>query len=93
MTDASAYLIQNRMSASQRDALMQELFGRNPGIGLSFMRLTIGASDFSLRHYSYDDHPSGDNNCCNDNDCPGDNGDYIATTITAGHQRPRRKHD
>ena len=59
MTDASAYLLQNRMSATQRNALMQELFGRNPGIGLSFMRLTIGASDFSLHHYSLDDMPAG----------------------------------
>jgi glucosylceramidase len=34
---------------------MQDLFGRNPGIGLSFMRVPMGASDFSLRQYSYDD--------------------------------------
>ena len=59
MTDASAWLIENRMSASQRDRLMQELFGRNPGLGLSFMRLTIGASDFSLHDYSFDDMPAG----------------------------------
>jgi O-Glycosyl hydrolase len=39
--------------------LMQELFGRNPGIGLSFMRLTIGASDFSMHDYSFDDMPPG----------------------------------
>src|SRR6478672_13320149 len=30
MTDASAWLIETKMSATQRDALMQELFGRNP---------------------------------------------------------------
>lgn len=59
MTDASAYLIEERMSEAQRDALMRELFGRNPGLGLSFMRLTIGASDFSLHHYSFDDLPAG----------------------------------
>ena len=59
MTDASAYLIEKSMSASQRDALMQELFGRNPGLGLSFMRLAIGASDFSLHDYSFDDMPPG----------------------------------
>ena len=55
MTDASAYLIETKMSATQRDALMQDLFGRNSGIGLSFMRVPMGASDFSLRQYSYDD--------------------------------------
>lgn len=57
LTDASAWLIQNRMNPRQREALLQELFGRDPGIGLSFMRLTIGASDFSLSHYSLDDPP------------------------------------
>jgi glucosylceramidase len=58
MTDASAYLIQHKMSASQRDALMSDLFGTS-GIRLDFMRLTIGASDFSQTHYSYDDVPAG----------------------------------
>ncbi len=58
LTDASAYLIQNKLGA-QRDALVQELFGRNPGIGLSFIRVPMGASDFSPRHYSYDDRPPG----------------------------------
>ena len=60
ITDASAYVIRNYLSASARDALMQDLFGRNPGIGLSFTRLTIGASDFSRTHYSFDDVPAGD---------------------------------
>ncbi|HVR81212.1 MAG TPA: glycoside hydrolase family 30 beta sandwich domain-containing protein [Luteimonas sp.] len=59
ITDASAWLIQYRMDANQRKALLQELFGRSPGIGLSFTRLTIGASDFSRRHYSLDDVPAG----------------------------------
>src|SRR5207247_6164197 len=59
MTDASAWRIQNRLSAAQRDALLQELFGPSPGLGLSFTRLTMGASDFSLHQYSYDDMPAG----------------------------------
>lgn len=58
-TDASVYLIQNKMSATQREALLQDLFGRTTGLGLSFMRVTMGASDFSLRQYSYDDMPPG----------------------------------
>ena len=57
MTDASAYLIMHRMPARHRDALMLDLFGRDSGIGLSFIRVPMGASDFSLRHYSYDDMP------------------------------------
>jgi glucosylceramidase len=60
-TDASAYMIQEKMTATQREALLQDLFGRTNGggIGLSFMRITMGASDFSLRQYSYDDMPAG----------------------------------
>jgi len=61
MTDASAWLIEKRMNPAQRTALMQELFGRNMpnGLGFSFTRLTIGASDFSRTHYSFDDMPAG----------------------------------
>ncbi len=59
ITDASAWLIQNKMSADQRAALLQELFGGTPGLGLSFTRLTIGASDFSRTHYSFNDMPTG----------------------------------
>ena len=58
MTDASADLIRNHMSANQRDALMNDLFGKQ-GLDFSFTRLTIGASDFSSAHYSYDDIPPG----------------------------------
>ncbi|MDN4056517.1 glycoside hydrolase family 30 beta sandwich domain-containing protein [Massilia sp. YIM B02763] len=70
ITDASGWLIQQRLRPAQRDALLRELFGRaspgheaheheTPGIGLSFTRLTIGASDFSRSHYSFDDMPPG----------------------------------
>ncbi|WP_303830074.1 glycoside hydrolase family 30 protein [Asticcacaulis taihuensis] len=59
MTDASAYLIRNKMTDAQRDALMSDLFGAE-GLNFSFMRLTIGASDFSREHYSYDDMPKGE---------------------------------
>ena len=58
MTDASAYLIQQKLGA-QHDAILHELFGRNPGIGLSFLRVPMGASDFSTHDYSYDDMPAG----------------------------------
>ena len=59
ITDASAWLIQNKLAPAQREALLQELFGPSPGLGLSFTRLTMGASDFSLHQYSYDDMPVG----------------------------------
>lgn len=60
LTDSAAWLIQHKLDAGQRDALLKELFGRDgSGLGLSFSRLTIGASDFSRHHYSLDDTPDG----------------------------------
>lgn len=57
MTDASAELL-SHLPQSTRRAIMAELFGRKGGgLGLSFTRLTVGASDFSRTHYSYDDTP------------------------------------
>lgn len=57
MTDASA-LVLSSLPDVKRHALMAELFGRaNGGLGLSFTRLTVGASDFSTTDYSYDDTP------------------------------------
>jgi glucosylceramidase len=57
MTDASAQLLSGLPDA-KRKAIMAELFGRaDGGLGLSFTRLTVGASDFSTHHYSYDDTP------------------------------------
>jgi len=57
MTDASALLL-SEMPEAKRKAIMAELFGRaNDGLGLSFTRLTVGASDFSTSDYSYDDTP------------------------------------
>jgi len=60
VTDASAWLIQTRLDETQRAALLAELFGRDGGIGLSFTRIPIGASDFSRSHYSLDDLPTGE---------------------------------
>jgi glucosylceramidase len=60
ITDASAWLIRSRMNDAQRAALMKELFGPPPALQISFVRLTIGASDFSQAHYSFDDMPDGE---------------------------------
>lgn len=62
LTDASAGLLHTALGDSARAALMQELFGRDAsesGNGFSFVRVTIGASDFSRSHYSLDDLPPG----------------------------------
>lgn len=58
ITDASALLI-NGLPPERRDSLLRELFDPDAGIGLSFTRLTIGASDFSPSHYTFDDVPPG----------------------------------
>lgn len=60
LTDSSAWLIWNKLSASQQTALMQQLFSPSGGIGISFLRQPMGATDFSASgNYSYDDMPSG----------------------------------
>lgn len=59
ITDASAWLIQNRMDGEQRAALLREMFGPPPGLNMAMTRLTIGASDFSPTPYTLDDMPAG----------------------------------
>jgi glucosylceramidase len=60
LTDSSAWLIWNKLSASQQNTLMQQLFSPSSGIGISFLRQPMGATDFSASgNYSYDDVPSG----------------------------------
>ena len=59
LTSGSAQLI-NAMSASAKSALLQELFGKNENsIGISYLRVAIGASDLSANVYSYNDMPEG----------------------------------
>ena len=61
ITDATAWLMRHRMSEAQRSALLSELFGRGAaGIGFDLTRLAIGASDFSLSHYTFDDLAPGE---------------------------------
>lgn len=59
LTGGSAILL-NRMSPEKRQVLLKELFDpRGTGIGISYLRISIGASDLSDRVYSYDDMPAG----------------------------------
>ncbi|MET7423941.1 RICIN domain-containing protein [Dactylosporangium sp. NPDC005555] len=51
-TDSSASLVYN---SSARNSIMNALFNPSSGIGLSFLRQPLGASDFSLNFYTYDD--------------------------------------
>ena len=55
LTGGSAILI-NAMDAEPRARLMEELFGKGKNsIGVSYIRISIGASDLSDRVFSYDD--------------------------------------
>ncbi len=59
LTGSSAYLI-NQMSASSKASLLNELFGNGANsIGISYLRVSIGASDLSPVVFSYNDMPAG----------------------------------
>jgi glucosylceramidase len=60
LTDGSAYLI-NRMAEEDKSKLLNELFStEGNSIGISYLRISIGASDLSSHVYSYDDLPEGE---------------------------------
>lgn len=59
LTESSAYLIGQVLTQQERHALLQDLFDPSIGIGLSYLRQPMGASDFRLSDYTYDDMPTG----------------------------------
>src|ERR1035441_7413874 len=65
LTGGSAQLLM-RMGAAQRVALLKKLFTTgDDGIGVSCLRVSIGASDMNERVYSYDDLPAGETDVVN----------------------------
>lgn len=59
LTGGSALLI-SKLPGQQRAALLQELFGKGAGdISVSYLRVSIGASDLSEKVFTYDDLPAG----------------------------------
>jgi len=59
LTGGSAMLL-HRMDAKARAALLNELFStEGNSIGVSYLRVSIGASDLDDRVFSYDDLPEG----------------------------------
>ena len=48
-----------KMSPEARKSLLKELFDPQQGIGISCIRLTLGASDLNSFVFSYDDMPAG----------------------------------
>ena len=60
LTDSAAWVVSHKLSAQQQADLWQSLFSATNGIGISFLRQPMGASDFSASgNYSYDDVPPG----------------------------------
>ena len=59
LTDASAELIDG-LPSSMKDELLKELFGGDStSIRVSYLRVSIGASDLSTSVYTYNDLPAG----------------------------------
>ena len=59
LTGGSAMLL-HQMSASARQNILNELFGAGEGeLGISYLRVSIGASDLDPETFSYNDLPAG----------------------------------
>src|SRR5262245_12962807 len=55
MTDSAAFLINQVAKPANKQAAMERLFTRaGAGIGISFVRIPLGASDLARFLYSYD---------------------------------------
>jgi glucosylceramidase len=57
LTGGSVAVI-NQLSASKKQELLNDLFG-SAGIGVSYLRISIGASDLNSEVFSYNDLPTG----------------------------------
>lgn len=60
LTGGSAQLINQKLNAKDRSSLLRELFlTQENGIGISYLRISIGASDLDDHVFSYNDLPLG----------------------------------
>lgn len=59
LTDGSAWLLKDKLPSKVSSQVMRKLFDPKQGIGLSFLRQPIGATDLSRTLYSFDDVPVG----------------------------------
>lgn len=93
VTDSSAYLLNRVATPAARASAMTNLFTRGGGgIGVSFLRNPMGASDLARFHYSYDDLPAGqtDPNLTNFS-IAHDQADIIPITLQARQLNPQLK--
>ncbi|TCC88212.1 glucosylceramidase [Pedobacter frigiditerrae] len=67
LTGGSATLM-NSLGATEKDALIKELFSTEEGaIGVSYLRVSIGASDLSANVFTYNERPAGQTDVNQDN--------------------------
>ncbi len=60
LTGGSAFVI-NQLSKDKKVKLLQELFGKGKNsIGISYLRISIGASDLNFAPFTYNDLPTGE---------------------------------
>lgn len=50
--------VMNQLNAAKKQELLNDLFGSS-GIGVNYLRISIGASDLNSEVFSYDDMPAG----------------------------------
>ena len=58
LTESSAHLLM-QLEPAARTAALRSLFDPVAGAGIDLVRLPLGASDFALSRYTYDDLPAG----------------------------------
>jgi len=58
LTGGSVEVI-NSLNASRKQELLQDLFNTTTGIGVSYLRVSIGASDLNSAPFTYNDLPAG----------------------------------
>lgn len=67
LTGGSATLM-NSLGATEKDALIKELFSTDENaIGVSYLRVSIGASDLSANVFTYNERPAGQTDINQDN--------------------------
>lgn len=67
LTGGSATLM-NSLGSAEKDALIKELFSTDENaIGVSYLRVSIGASDLSANVFTYNDRPAGQTDINQDN--------------------------
>lgn len=60
LTGSSAHLLNRHLIPEMKSLTLNDLFDPEQGIGISYLRVSMGASDFSLSDFTYDDLPAGE---------------------------------